>query len=87
MLPDRSSRLYEGPTDADVFRLSSTSACFFPDAIAHFRNFEGDGNGLFLCNLEVEGKLSGGGMDPPYVLLDSETRVSVAGRVAREVPP
>jgi hypothetical protein len=26
-------------------------------------------------------------MDPPYVLLDSETRDSIANRVAREVPP
>jgi hypothetical protein len=39
-------------------------------------------------NLYVGGKLSvSGGMDPPYLLLDSETRNSIANRVAREVPP
>jgi len=42
----------------------------------------------FESDVEVDGKLNlYGGMDPPYLLLDSETRSNIADRVAREVPP
>ena len=45
-------------------------------------------NAKFEGDVEVDGKLNTyGGMDPPYLLLDSETRSSIATRVAREVPP
>ncbi len=45
-------------------------------------------NAVFAQDVTIEGKLNvNGGMDPPYVLLDAETRDSVAQRVAREVPP
>lgn len=43
---------------------------------------------IFESDVQVDGKLSlAGGMDPPYLLLDSETRSNIANRVAREVPP
>jgi hypothetical protein len=43
---------------------------------------------VFGNDVEIDGKLNlYGGMDPPYLLLDSETRASIANRVAREVPP
>ncbi len=43
---------------------------------------------IFESDVEVDGKLNlYGGMDPPYLLLDSETRSNIAARVAREVPP
>jgi hypothetical protein len=49
---------------------------------------QGAGNFSVDGDLSVDGKSSfNGGVDPPYLLLDSETRSSIANRVAREVPP
>ncbi len=46
------------------------------------------GDGHFSGDVGIEGKLTlYAGMDPPYLLLDSETRAGIANRVAREVPP
>jgi hypothetical protein len=43
---------------------------------------------VFDNDVEIDGKLSVyGGMDPPYLLLDGETRDSIATRVSREVGP
>ena len=52
-------------------------------------NYNPDGaSTVFDNDVEIDGKLSlYGGMDPPYLLLDSETRASIANRVAGEVPP
>ncbi len=45
-------------------------------------------NAVFSGDVTVEGKLNvNGGMDPPYLLLDAETRDGIATRVAREVSP
>jgi hypothetical protein len=46
------------------------------------------GNGNFGGDLNIDGKVyANGGIDPPYLLLDNETRASIADRVGREVPP
>jgi len=51
-------------------------------------NYDPAGRTVFGSDVDIDGKLNlYGGMDPPYVLLDSATRDSVANRVAREVPP
>lgn len=55
----------------------------------------GEGQELFVGgsiygagDITIEGKVSAySGIDPPYLLLDAETRDSIAIRVAREVPP
>lgn len=45
-------------------------------------------NAVFGSDVTVEGKLNVlGGMDPPYLLLDVQTREGIAARVAREVTP
>jgi len=65
--------------------------CFEIDLVeggAHVVADQGSGNLSVDGELVVQGKATfNGGVDPPYLLLDAETRDSVAERVAIEVPP
>jgi hypothetical protein len=89
-LPDRSFRIYSGESDLNVLKVK-------PSAVEMFTTWNGFpadgqlnvyGSASFSGNVEIDGPLKlYGGMDPPYLLLDSETRDNIAQRVAREVPP
>jgi hypothetical protein len=90
VMPDAYFRIYSHTLGADAFRISYDGGYFhasvFPDSCGD-QEFDIRGNEVVSGDLEVGGKINAlGGMDPPYLLLDSETRSSIARRVAREVP-
>ncbi len=89
--------LFDYWTDAAVISCYSTNGwcsgrplAINPDGGAVTVFGMGGDDGVFTVkgDTTIEGKLTlRDGMDPPYLLLDSETRAGIARRVAREVPP
>jgi hypothetical protein len=89
MLPDESLRVYSTVDNANVWNVNTLGVgiFMFPDS-----NYDAalavGGDTYIQGNVSIDGKLNAnGGMDPPYLLLDSETRTAIAQRVAREVAP
>jgi hypothetical protein len=87
MLPGGSLRLFSTVADQEVLAFNSSGMEVFTED-NYNKSVSVYGSAWFRNDVELDGKLTAsGGMDPPYLLLDSETRASIARRVAREVPP
>ena len=82
--------------EINFFDGSADNSVFYMDDGVCQMNFTGGGgveigNGMSMyanSDVSIDGKLDlFGGVDPPYVLYDSETRTSIIERIRKEIPP
>ena len=85
---DESLRMYSAVTNQNVVDVNQYGMGIFDTADANF-TFAVNGTAHVTGNMEVDGKLTtaNGSVDPPFLLLDAQTRTAIAQRAAREVAP